>query len=155
VNGYHLIFSTKHRQPLIAPEIEPQLHPYLATTLRTLDSPSLAINGTADHIHILFRLGRTISVAKVVEEVKSSSSKWIKQKGKEFQKFYWQNGYGAFSVGQSGVEAVKKYIARQKEHHKKVSFQDEFARSSESTVWNGMNATSGIRWYQRAPLGLG
>lgn len=122
----HLIFSTKHRQALITPEIETELHPYMATSLRTLDSPSLTINGTMDHIHILFRLGRKISVAEVVEEVKSSSSKWIKTKGMEFKNFYWQNGYGAFSIGESGVEALKKYIARQKEHHKQVRFQDEY-----------------------------
>ena len=122
----HLIFSTKHRQPLITPEIETELHPYMATVLRTLDSPSLTINGTVDHIHILFRLGRKISLAEVVEKVKSSSSKWIKTKGTEFKNFYWQNGYGAFSIGESGVEALRRYIAKQKEHHRRISFQDEY-----------------------------
>ena len=124
----HLIFSTKNRKPLLTPEIETELHPYMTTVLRTLDSPSLTINGTTDHIHALFRLGRKIALAKVVEEVKSSSSKWIKTKGPEFKKFYWQNGYGAFSIGESGVEALRRYIARQKEHHRKISFQDEFRK---------------------------
>lgn len=122
----HLIFSTKNRQPLIQSEIEPELHPYLATVFRSLDSPTLAINSTADHIHILFNLSRKRSLAEVVEEIKTSSSRWIKTKGAAYRSFYWQNGYGAFSIGQSGVAAVKRYIARQKEHHRKLSFQDEF-----------------------------
>src|SRR5688572_11326458 len=122
----HLIFSTKNRQPMIEPVIESELHPYLATVFRGLDSPALTMNNTADHIHILFRLGRKISLAKVVEEVKSSSSKWIKTKGPQYKLFYWQNGYGAFSIGESGVAALKTYIAKQKEHHRKKTFQQEF-----------------------------
>jgi putative transposase len=111
----HLVFSTKNRQPWILPEIEPELHPYMATVFRSLDSPTLTINGTSNHVHVLFRLGRKIALAKVVEEIKTSSSKWIKTKGPDYQDFYWQNGYGAFSIGQSGVESLKKYIANQKE----------------------------------------
>jgi REP element-mobilizing transposase RayT len=122
----HLIFSTKHREPLIAPEIEPELYPYLATVLRAMESPSLAINGTADHVHILFRLSRKLALSEVVEEVKTSSSKWIKTKGAPFARFYWQAGYGAFSIGESGVRALKEYIAKQKEHHRKKTFQEEF-----------------------------
>jgi putative transposase len=82
--------------------------------------------GTADHIHTLFRLGCKVSVAAVVEELKKSSSKWIKTKGQAFSDFYWQSGYGAFSIGLSGVEDVKRYIANQKEHHRTRTFQDEF-----------------------------
>jgi putative transposase len=122
----HLVFSTKHRHPFLRPEIEPELHPYMATVFRGLDCPTLTLNGTEDHIHVLFRLGRKISIAEVVEEIKTSSSKWIKTKGAEYKGFHWQNGYGAFSIGQSGVEELKKYIANQKEHHRKVTFQDEF-----------------------------
>ncbi len=122
----HLTFSTKNRQPLIRPDIEPELHPYMATIFRQMDSPSIALNGTDDHVHALFRLGRKTSVADVVEEVKKSSSKWIKTKGIEYAEFYWQAGYGAFSIGQSGVSGVKRYIANQKEHHHKRTFQDEF-----------------------------
>ncbi len=122
----HLIFSTKNRQPLMQPEIEPELHPYLATVFRSLDSPTLALNGTEDHLHVLFRLSRKKSMAEVVEEIKTSSSKWIKSKGAAYKNFYWQNGYGAFSIGQSGVEALRKYIARQKEHHRKKTFKDEY-----------------------------
>ena len=122
----HLVFSTKHREPLITPEIEPELYPYLAQIFRSYKSPSLAINGTENHVHILFALSRTISVADLVEEVKSSSSGWIKTKGREFSSFRWQTGYGAFSIGQSGVATLKRYIARQKQHHRKQQFEDEY-----------------------------
>jgi REP element-mobilizing transposase RayT len=122
----HLVFSTRHRRPFIRPEIERELHPYLATVFRSLDSHTLSINGTEDHVHVLFRLGRKISLAKLVEEVKTSSSKWIKTKGPEYKEFHWQNGYGAFSIGQSGVEALQKYIANQKEHHRRKTFEEEF-----------------------------
>src|SRR5262249_46683379 len=79
----------------------------------------------SDHVHILFSLSRKVSLAEIVEEIKSSSSKWIKTKGDAFRTFFWQSGYGAFSIGRSGVPGAKKYIASQKEHHRKVSFQDE------------------------------
>ena len=122
----HLIFSTKNREPFITPAIEPELHPYIAQILRELNSPCLALNGTNDHIHILFALSRVITVAELVEEVKTNSSKWIKTKGREFKNFHWQRGYGAFSIGQSNVEVLKLYIRNQKDHHKRVTFQDEY-----------------------------
>ncbi|MDQ3472613.1 MAG: IS200/IS605 family transposase [Acidobacteriota bacterium] len=122
----HLVFSTKNREPLITPAIELELHPYMAGIFRNLKSPSLAIDGTADHLHILFSLSRTRALADVVEQVKTGSSKWIKTKGREFRNFHWQKGYGGFSIGQSGVQLLKQYIAGQKEHHKKTSFQNEF-----------------------------
>jgi putative transposase len=122
----HLVFSTKNREALITPAIEPELHPYLASIFRALKSPSLTIGGTVDHLHILFALSRVIRVADLVEEVKTDSSKWIKTKGPEFRNFHWQKGYGAFSIGQSNVAALKRYIQGQKEHHKRVTFQDEY-----------------------------
>ncbi|MBI2805113.1 MAG: IS200/IS605 family transposase [Planctomycetes bacterium] len=122
----HLIFSTKNRAPLIRPELEEELHMYHAGILRNLDSPLLCTGGTEDHVHVLFRLGRKIDVAKIVEKVKAGSSKWIKTKGAEYHDFYWQSGYGAFSIGQSGIGGVKKYIANQKEHHRTRTFQEEF-----------------------------
>ena len=124
----HLIFSTKHREPFITPKIEPELHPYMATIFRGQKSPSLAINGTTDHVHILFSLSRVITIAALVEEVKTESSKWIKTKGPEFKNFHWQKGYGGFSIGQSQVPAVKRYISRQKEHHRRVTFQEEYRK---------------------------
>jgi REP element-mobilizing transposase RayT len=122
----HLVFSTKNREPFLTPEIETELHPYMATVLRVVDSPSLTMNGTADHVHILLRLGRTRTIAEVVEEVKTSSSKWIKTKGPRFAGFHWQAGYGAFSIGEPGVPALRRYIANQKEHHRVRTFQEEF-----------------------------
>jgi putative transposase len=122
----HLIFSTKDREPLIAPDIEPELYPYMAAIFRELGCPTLAGNGTADHVHFLFALSRTAAVCDVVEEIKKRSSKWIKTKGVAFRGFHWQAGYGAFSIGRSNVDAVRSYIAKQKEHHRRQSFQDEY-----------------------------
>jgi len=124
----HLVFSTKNREPFITPAIEPELHPYLAKIFRELKSPSLAIDGTRDHLHILFSLGRMINVADLVEEVKTESSKWIKKKGPEFRNFHWQRGYGAFSIGQSNVATLNRYISNQKEHHRRITFQEEYRK---------------------------
>ena len=124
----HLIFSTKNREPFITTEIAVELHPYMATILRELKSPSLAIDGTADHIHVLFSLSRTITVADLVEEVKTSTSKWIKTKGRPLRNFQWQRGYGAFSIGESNVPKLKRYIRNQQEHHRRVSFEDEYRK---------------------------
>jgi len=124
----HLVFSTKNREPFITPAIETELHPYLAKIFRELKSPSLTIDGTVDHLHILFSLGRVIKVADLIEEVKTESSKWIKTKGWEFRNFHWQRGYGAFSIGQSNVPILKRYIRNQKKHHQRVTFKDEYRK---------------------------
>ena len=124
----HLVFSTKNRESFITPAIEIELHPYMAKVFRELKSPSLAIDGTSDHVHVLFCLARVITVADIVEEVKTSTSKWIKTKGREFKDFHWQKGYGAFSVGQSNVMALKRYIRDQKRHHRRITFQEEYRK---------------------------
>ena len=124
----HLVFSTKNREPLIAPAIEAELHPYMATIFREHSSPSLIIDGTTDHVHMLFALSRTITIANLVEEVKTGSSKWLKTKGREFRNFHWQRGYGAFSIGQSNVTDLKRYIRNQKQHHRRITFQDEYRK---------------------------
>jgi putative transposase len=124
----HLIFSTKNREPFITPDIENELYPYMATIFKAMKSPALIINGTDDHVHTLHFLSRVITIADLVEEVKTKSSKWIKTKGQEFRSFHWQNGYGAFSIGQSQVPAVKRYITRQKAHHRRITFQDEYRK---------------------------
>ncbi len=124
----HLVFSTKNREPFITPAVETELHPYIAKVFRELKSPSLAIDGTSDHVHILFSLARVITIADLVEEVKTSTSKWIKTKGREFKNFHWQRGYGGFSIGQSNVAALKRYIRGQKQHHRRVTFQDEYRK---------------------------
>ena len=124
----HLIFSTKNREPFISTAVEKELHPYLASIFKSLKSPSLAIDGTSDHIHFLFSLSRVIKVSDLVDEVKTESSKWIKTKGTEFKNFHWQKGYGAFSIGQSQVPVLKRYIARQRIHHRRITFQDEYRK---------------------------
>ncbi len=124
----HLVFSTKNRESFTTPAIEQELHPYFATIFRALKSPSLAIDGTTDHVHVLFCLGRVMKIADLVEEVKTGSSKWIKTKGPGFRDFHWQNGYGTFSIGQSNVATLKRYIHGQKRHHRRVTFQDEYGK---------------------------
>ncbi len=122
----HVVFSTKHRQPLIKPEIEEELFKYMSAICQEYECPAIAINGTEDHVHMLNSLSRKMALSDLIEEVKKSSSKWIKTKGPAYKNFYWQNGYGAFSIGQSGVEKLKRYIAKQKDHHQKQTFQDEY-----------------------------
>jgi len=121
----HNVFSTKHRTETITPEIEKELYPYIATICNSLDCPAIKIGGTENHIHILCCLSRTITISKLVEKIKTGSSKWIKTKGTEFHSFSWQNGYGAFSIGVSNLPALKQYISNQKEHHKRRTFEDE------------------------------
>ena len=122
----HLIFSTKHREAVIHDAIRDDLHAYMAAVLNNLGCPALIIKSVEDHVHILFDLGRTVSVSSAVEDLKKSSSKWIKTQGMEFSAFAWQAGYGAFAVSESNVGAVRQYIAKQKEHHRRISFQDEY-----------------------------
>jgi REP element-mobilizing transposase RayT len=127
-NLIHLIFSTKNRAPLIMDVIRPGLHDYAGGILRNLSSPALIMNSVADHIHVLFNLHRTKALADVVMELKRGTSKWMKEQGSQFAEFYWQNGYGAFSIGQSMIEDLSKYIQNQAEHHQKLTFQEEFRR---------------------------
>jgi putative transposase len=122
----HIIFSTKHRERLTTNGIRQTLHAYMATVLQNFNCPPVLINSVQDHSHILFELGRTVAVSQAVEEVKTTSSKWIKTQGAEFAGFAWQSGYGAFSVSESSVPAVREYIANQREHHRVKSFQEEY-----------------------------
>jgi putative transposase len=122
----HLVFSTKNRRAYLTPKIQKELYPYLATVFRNAKCPTLAINGMEDHIHILFALSRTKTIADMVEEAKTSTSKWIKAKGSGFRTFQWQVGYGAFSLGRSQLERAIRYIRNQKDHHRKRTYQDEF-----------------------------
>jgi REP-associated tyrosine transposase len=122
----HLVFGTKNREPWIRDDIQSELYAYGTTVLKNADCPALAMNGMVDHVHVLFKLSRVKTLAEVVEELKTSTSKWIKTKGAPFRGFHWQSGYGAFSVSQSSVDQVIEYIRRQKSHHRSRSFQDEF-----------------------------
>lgn len=125
----HLVFSTKHRKPLLSDKRQrEQTHAYLAGACVNLDSPSLIVGGVKDHVHILCRQSKNIAVKTLVAELNRESSKWIKTQGPDLSEFYWQRGYGAFSISPSHVSALKKYIANQEEHHQKETFQDEFRR---------------------------
>jgi putative transposase len=124
----HLIFSTRNRVGVLSPEIQNELFPYLAVVLRESGCPALKVGGFTDHLHLFFGLSPTLSIAEVVEAVKTSSSKWIKTKGAEFVEFHWQGGYGSFSVSQSEAETVIRYIEKQEEHHRKMTFQEEFRK---------------------------
>jgi REP element-mobilizing transposase RayT len=125
-NLIHLVFSTKNREPVLTEAVREPLCAYASAVLRDLDSHVIAMSAWHDHVHILLVLSKNHSLAQVVMEVKRATSKWIKTQGKGFAGFHWQNGYGAFSIGQSGVEEVTKYIANQAEHHRVKSFQEEF-----------------------------
>lgn len=121
----HLIFSTKDRHPLITKELQPELNSYLAGILRNLKSPALIIASQPDHVHLLINLHREQAVSRIVMKLKANSSTWIKNQNPDLKSFSWQNGYGAFSVSESRLPAVKDYIAHQPEHHQKTSFQEE------------------------------
>jgi len=122
----HLTFSTKHRRPFITADVRDDLKAYLRAILEDVESPAIEINSVADHVHLLFCLSRKHALAEAVEQIKKGSSKWIKTKSPAFADFYWQSGYGAFSVSQSNVAAVRAYIVGQDDHHRKMTFQDEF-----------------------------
>ena len=121
----HIVFSTKDRVKLIPPDIEARLYGYISGIITNCDARMIIAGGTWDHIHLLVSLGRN-DVGELIGHIKRSSSIWIKKQDKKFAKFYWQRGYGAFSIGQSQVPAVSRYIANQKQHHKQQLFQDEF-----------------------------
>lgn len=125
-NYLHIVFSTKHREPIIDQQIETELHNYLGGICNNLGCQSIIVGGYSDHIHILCKLSKKIALVKLVEELKSHSSKWVKTKGNKYRNFYWQDGYGAFSVNPSEVDVVVKYIANQREHHSKKTFQNEY-----------------------------
>ena len=125
-NYIHLVFSTKHRQPLIYPPVEAELLAYLGGICNKLECTVIKVGGYTDHIHILCMLSKKIALMKLMEELKSYSSKWIKTKGKGYENFYWQDGYGAFSVNPAEVDIVIAYISNQHEHHVKKTFQDEY-----------------------------
>ena len=123
-NYIHIVFSTKYRVPIIRSPYEQELHRYIAGICSELDCSALRVGGYTDHIHILCRLSKNIALSQLVKEVKTSSSKWIKTKHETLSNFYWQNGYGAFSVNPSEVDRVIRYIENQHEHHRKKTFQE-------------------------------
>lgn len=124
----HIIFSTKNRQPFIDGCIESELYAYMTSIAVSNGSYVHKIGGIPDHVHLFVNLPRTLSISDFLEEIKKNSSKWIKTKGQQYENFSWQRGFGAFSVSTSQHKAVVTYLANQKEHHKKHSFQDEYRK---------------------------
>ena len=124
----HLVFSTKGHQRLLEDPVRKELHSYMASILQNWQSPALTIGSVDDHVHILCMLSKNHPIKKIAEEVKKSSSKWLKTKEPIQTDFQWQNGYGAFSVSQSKLETVRQYIDNQENHHRQESFQEEYRR---------------------------
>jgi REP element-mobilizing transposase RayT len=125
-NYLHITFSTKYREPLIDEAIEEELFKYIGGICKNLECNPIKVGGYRDHIHILCVLSRKIALMKLLEEIKSHSSKWIKTKGDKYKNFYWQRGYGSFSVNPAEIDVVVRYIENQAEHHKKKTFQEEY-----------------------------
>ena len=121
----HIVFSTKHRIDLISPEIEESLFRYIQGIIANNEAHLIVANGMTDHIHLLISLPKQIDISGLVGDIKRDSSSWMKKQGTQFNNFYWQRGYGAFSVGQLEIDIVKRYIENQKEHHKKKDFKAE------------------------------
>jgi putative transposase len=122
----HCVWSTKNRDPSLHSKLRERLWPYLGGIARENKMKALAIGGAADHVHIVLSLPATVSVAKTVQLLKGNSSKWIHETFPGMRSFEWQEGYGAFSIGVSAVEATKAYIRNQVEHHRRRTFREEF-----------------------------
>ncbi len=120
-----IVFSTKNRVDLIAPEIEDELFRYFHGVIENNGAKLIIANGTANHVHLLISFGKKIDVPEIIGDIKRSSSKWVKRE-KNIIDFNWQKVYGAFSIGQTQVEMIVKYIENQKEHHRTHDFQDEY-----------------------------
>jgi putative transposase len=123
---YHVVFSTKGREPWLAPTTRTRVHQYLGGAIRDENGVALIVNGTADHVHILAKLRQDKALSKLIGEIKANSSGWISRTFKELRGFAWQEGYGAFTVSESQVAKVRGYIERQEQHHRTVSFLEEF-----------------------------
>jgi putative transposase len=121
----HCVFATKERRPLIVPALQSRLWPYLGGIARENGMKALEVGGVSDHVHILLSLPTTLAISKAAQLLKGNSSKWIHETFPEHRHFAWQEGYGAFSIGVSGVEDTVAYIRRQEEHHRKHSFLEE------------------------------
>lgn len=125
-NYIHISFSTKYRYPYIDDNIKEELFRYLGGRCKRMECNPIIVGGYKDHVHILCLLSRKVTLMKLIEEIKTHSSKWIKTKGIEYKNFYWQNGYGGFSVNPAQIDVVKNYILRQESHHQRKSFKDEY-----------------------------
>jgi REP element-mobilizing transposase RayT len=122
---YHLVFSTKERRPLLKTEVRPRVLAYLGGIVRNLGGEPLANNGVEDHVHMLAKLPGKIAIADAIRDIKANSSKWMHDEGLVSRSFGWQTGYAAFTVSKSGEDAVRRYIADQERHHRKMTFKEE------------------------------
>jgi REP element-mobilizing transposase RayT len=122
----HIIFSTKNREPWLDSNVRPRMHAYLATICRDLDADLVQVGGVADHVHIVTTLPRTLSQAQLIERIKKTFSKWIKAFDVRYRGFFWQRGYGAFSVSSSQLDTALEYVKKQQQHHRRRTFQDEY-----------------------------
>ena len=123
---FHVVFSTKERVKLLSKELRTRLYPYMSSIANNNDFKVSVIGGTDDHIHILLSLKPDLSVSKAVQLLKGNSSKWMHDNFTDLNIFSWQGGYGAFTVSKSQIDIIQKYIANQEEHHKKISFEEEY-----------------------------
>ena len=121
----HCVWATTERRPLIVPDLQQRLWPYLGGIARENKMKALAVGGVEDHVHVLVSIPSTLSVAKSIQLLKGNSSKWIHDTFKEHWEFEWQEGYGAFSIGISGLEGTTRYIQNQAEHHRRMTFKEE------------------------------
>ncbi len=122
----HLVFSTKNREPLLTSTVRPRINAYLASLIRDYDSPFVVVGGMSDHVHLLFDMGKMRAPVDFVEHVKKESSKFAKTLGDGLKNFYWQRGYGMFSVSPTHRDEVEKYVRNQEEHHRTATFQEEY-----------------------------
>ena len=122
----HIVFSTKHRQPFMDSELKPRLFAYMGGIIREIDGTAILINGPSDHVHILASLPAKAALSDVMRILKTNSSKWVHDTFRNRRKSSWQTGYGAFSVSQSDLEVVKRYIADRQERHRRITFQEEY-----------------------------
>ena len=125
-NYYHLVFSTKHREPWLTPELETRLHPFLGGISKDLGCTPIRINGWFEHVHCLVRYPADLSHSELAKNLKARSTSWVHEEFPSLSRFCWQPGYGGFTVSRSMVDRVAQYIENQKEHHARVSFIDEF-----------------------------
>ena len=137
---YHIVFSTKDSRPLITSRYEPLLYNYIGGTIREMGGISLELNGTEDHVHVLTKLRPDRALSDVLRDLKANATGWMHDVFPALKDFSWQRGYGAFTVSQSNVGEIRQYIARQKEHHAKLSFRDEFIQFLKE---------NGIEYYER------
>src|SRR5262245_21380121 len=140
---YHIVFATKHREPVLNATLRPHLFAYLGAAVRDLGGIALSVNGLEEHVHILAKLRPDISVSNVLQNIKTRSSGWIHRTRPQMATFGWQTGYGAFTVSQSQVDKVRRYIEQQEQHHRKQTFDIELRNILRK---NGIDVDEAFFW---------